>query len=572
MTVSTGDANLQPPTSVRRVRFASRLKNAVSQRIVFDGTHTPIKTFLFIVICAAWVLPGLTGHDPWKPDEALAFGVVHSMLQDGFWLIPTIAGVPSVEYPPLYYWVAAILAKIFSPLLPLHDGARLATGLFMAITLLFTHKTATRLFDARAGRLSVILLLGCLGLLWRGHQLNPELAGLAGMSVALYGMTRIRSEPRQGGVMTGSGAAVIAMSIGIVPALAPTIILLVLMGMIGDWKNRDFQRGIGVALLVALPGMALYPAILFFANAGPLANWCDAISGVPYYDLVNRQPINLIHFLRDLPWYGLPAFPFAMWLWAKDRKKIRDRVELALPFAAFITLLILISFTRKASDNAGLPMLLPLALAAASSPDRLSRSVASFMDWFSLLFFGLFAVAGWLYWTAAVTGAPEAAANAVARQAPGFVFLFTPISFAMAVAFTLLWAYAVLRAHRNNRRAMVNWTAGVTLVWLLASLLGFSAVDHRQSYRATAKTIAAQLPAEGCVASLKLGDAQRASLYYFAGLRFIPSDNIAAEKCQWLLSQGSRNDEPMLDLSWRMIWEGARPGDNDERLRLYRRS
>ena len=62
MTVFTGDANLQPPTSVRRVRFASRLKNAVSQRIVFDGTHTPIKTFLFIVICAAWILPGLTGH------------------------------------------------------------------------------------------------------------------------------------------------------------------------------------------------------------------------------------------------------------------------------------------------------------------------------------------------------------------------------------------------------------------------------------------------------------------------------------------------------------------------------
>ena len=72
----------------------------------------------------------------------------------------------------------------------------------MAIALFYTHKTAKRLFDERAGRISVVLLIGSLGIFVRGHELNPELGGLAGMAIALYGMTRIRSETAKGGVTT----------------------------------------------------------------------------------------------------------------------------------------------------------------------------------------------------------------------------------------------------------------------------------------------------------------------------------------------------------------------------------
>ncbi len=541
------------------------------QPIVFDGTRSPIKTALFLVICVGWILPGLIGHDPWKPDEALAFGVIHSMLQGGHWLIPTIVGVPATDYPPLYYWVASILAMIFSPILPLHDGARLATGLFMTITLAYTHKTASRLFDERAGRISVVLLLGCLGLLWRGHQMYPELAGLAGISIALYGMTRIRSESVKGGVTTGIGAGIIALSIGIVPALTPTLILLGLMGVLREWRNRAFQNGIGIALLVSLPFMLLYPLILTTQLSGSILPWLDAIIGMPCADLATKRPIDLLHFFRILPWYGLPALPFALWLWAKERKRIAQRVELALPLVAFVTLLVVISLTRKASDGMGLPLLIPLALAASATPDRLSRSVASFMDWFSLLFFGIATFAAWFYWTVAMTGTPEVAANSLARQLPGYTFSFALVSFVIAVAFTLLWAYAVLRAHRNNRRAIVNWSAGVTLAWLVLNLLGLPAADYRLSYRGTAETIAAQFPTStGCIASLNLGDAQRASLHYFAGLKFMPMASAGAEKCSWLLTQSLRSEESSMDLRWTLIWEGARPGDNDERLRLFR--
>ena len=553
-------------------RSADKFSTKMRQPIIFDGHSTPIKTALFIILCAAWILPGLIGHDPWKT-ESTTFGIIYSMLQEGNWLLPAVAGIPNSDYPPLYYWVAAAMAKIFSPILPLHDGARLATALFIAITLVYTNKTAKRLFDERAGRISVVLLIGSLGIFVRGHEMNPEVAGLAGMAVALYGLTRIRSETTKGGITTGVGTGIVAMSIGILPALVIPAIALALVWMLGEWKNRLFQRGIGVALLAALPFMLVYPASLLMVGGISPLMWTDAILGAPLLDAGTRGSIDPIYFIRILPWYGLPALPLAAWLWWKDRRKMRERFELALPFISFLVLLLWWSFFREANDAVGLALLPPLVLAAAGVLDRLSRSIASFMDWFSLLFFGLLVTTIWLYWTAAIVGVPEAAANNMTRQVPGFAFTFGWLPFCVALALTLVWVYAVVRAHRNSRRAVVNWAAGITVVWVLFNMLGLSALNHTLSYRTTAATLRAQLPeTRKCVAAINLGEPQRAMLDYFAQLRFVKAELDGAAGCDWLLTQGSKASGPKVDSVWQLSWEGARPGDNSERFRLYRRS
>ena len=82
---------------------------------------------LLILAGAAWLLPGVFGHGPWKQDETYTFGMIHHMLVSGEYLVPTNAGQPFMEKPPLYYWTAALLAKLAYPLLPYHEGARLAS-------------------------------------------------------------------------------------------------------------------------------------------------------------------------------------------------------------------------------------------------------------------------------------------------------------------------------------------------------------------------------------------------------------------------------------------------------------
>ena len=103
--------------------------------IAFDGTRTPVKTALFLVVCLAWLLPGLVGHDPWKTDEAIAFGAVTEILRTGNWTTFAIAGEPIAGEPPLFLWTAAALAHVLGGIIPLHDAARLAAGLYMAATL-----------------------------------------------------------------------------------------------------------------------------------------------------------------------------------------------------------------------------------------------------------------------------------------------------------------------------------------------------------------------------------------------------------------------------------------------------
>lgn len=44
---------------------------------------------------------GLTGRDPWKADESYIFGVIHSMLEDGSWLVPLLAGELFMGKSPL---------------------------------------------------------------------------------------------------------------------------------------------------------------------------------------------------------------------------------------------------------------------------------------------------------------------------------------------------------------------------------------------------------------------------------------------------------------------------------------
>jgi hypothetical protein len=78
----------------------------------------------------------------------------------------------------------------------------------------------------------------------------------------------------------------------------------------------------------------------------------------------------------------------------------------------------------------------------------------------------------------------------------------------------------------------------------------------------------------GCISSYNLGEPQRAMFQYFAGIvTHREPDPAAADAttCNLLLVQGSRSSIYVPNDSWEPIWFGARPGDDKELYRLYRR-
>jgi hypothetical protein len=131
----------------------------------------------------------------------------------------------------------------------------------------------------------------------------------------------------------------------------------------------------------------------------------------------------------------------------------------------------------------------------------------------------------------------------------------------------------VARSLRSTRRAIVNWTAGITMVWMLVMTLGVPLVDQARSYRAVGARLLRAIPQDdlACVARRNVGDAQRALLDYFVGLKTVREDAPAAAACRALLVQATPLRIPAAGAGWTERWRGSRPGDRNELFILYTR-
>jgi 4-amino-4-deoxy-L-arabinose transferase-like glycosyltransferase len=226
---------------------------------------------LLILLSAAWILPGLVGHEPWKPDEAYSFGLVYHILQTGDWVVPTLAGEPFMEKPPLFYVTAALFAGLCSPWLPLHDGARLASGFYLALTLLFTALAARELYGR--GRVAALALLACLGLAPLAHLLITDTALLAGLALGLYGFTLFARRHVFGGLCLGTGAGIAFLSKGLLGPglLGLTALLLPLLHR--HWRTRAYLLLLLTAAGAALPWLLGWPLALYLRSPELFGVW-----------------------------------------------------------------------------------------------------------------------------------------------------------------------------------------------------------------------------------------------------------------------------------------------------------
>ncbi len=565
---------------------ARRITRGLQAPIVFDGTVSPLKTLLFVVICLAWLLPGLVGHDPWKPDEPVQFGIVLSMLEGApnSWLVPTLAGLPYVEHPPFYFWVATFFAKLTQTFLPLHDGARLASGFFVSLTMGFLAATAVRLQNERAARICVLLLIASLGFLLRAHELSPSLGAMTGMAIALYGMTWIASDAKRAGIIAGVGGALAVLCVGALMGAMVLAVFATLAVVLREWRNPRCRRGFGLSCAIIIAAVLVWPLLLItFAPQEVLnmSTFIGAASG--FFCLLDpasqataalNRSFDLLYLPKTLLWYALPAWPIALWAWLKARRNIGDRIEHALPFVAFMVMLIFVFLTMEPRDTSPMILLLPLCLAAAQGMDKLSRTLASFVNWFGLFVFGSITIFLWAMYTGAITGIPRNAARRVLYEVPGLQLEVHWGAIILALLLTVLWLAVVLRTRYSNRRAVVNWAAGVTVLWMLFNLLWLPAVDYAKSYRGVAQNLKSAIATSnvdgGCINSQDVGIAQIASLDYFIGLRLKP---INTGICSHILVQGRTKAPPPSVVAEpdKIRWQGARPGDTEERFWLMGR-
>lgn len=520
-----------------------------------------------LLLCLAWIMPGLVGHVPWKGTDGDSFAALLWAQHSGDWLVPTVAGSIDLNHGPLYSWVAGIFAWVFSFLLAPHDAARLASGFAVGIAVWLIGLTARKLEGKDAGWPAAFMLLGSLGLLLPGHNMDPHVMQLAGVSALLFGLADMLTSPRRGGAAAGLGLAAMGLSSGWLEPIALLTLLPLLAVTLPEYRSPQARRGWLLLLVSSLLPLGLWLWTLHEREGHLLAAWWTESSQRLVFVSGQHGIYRPGYIVRNLLWFAWPAWPVALWTVYRFRTTWRSPAIL-VPVAVLVLPLVALSLTVDLDELSMMPLLPPLALLGGAGLLSVRRGAANALMWFAVMVFSFFALAFWVYFVAWQFGSPAPLASRLARLGVTPHPEIRYWAMTLGALLTLAWFVWTPRIKRSAIRPILIWVAGMSFVWLLLMVLLLPAFDRRLGYEVMAGQIKARIGATQCVATRGMPPTQRALLSYHTGLDFSP----LVPDCEWLMLYSKRSREAPPGARWIKRWDGARPGDRNEHFWLYQKS
>jgi 4-amino-4-deoxy-L-arabinose transferase-like glycosyltransferase len=547
--------------------------------------------WLLLAICIVYASFGLFGRDPWKNEDAAGFGVMWTMANGSVkdWLLPNLVGKALTGDGPFVYWFGAGFIRLLSPWVDPSNASRVVTGLFFCLACAFVWYTAYLLgrrdeaqpfkyafggepeprdYGRTLADGALLILLACFGLAERGHETTPQLAQFAGTAMLLYGLVRSCDKPIQGALIWGAAIGFVGLSSS--PVLVLALLLSTLAMTVIVREVRPFHLIVlGLPVAIVLIGAWVLTVLHLYPDDGEwwLRQWWRGS-----FDAFSGSPIQALSYaIKNLPLFTWPAWPLAIWTFV-SWGGLRRSPHVGVPMSVIGPLLVLVILQSHQSNRLFMLLLPPLSVLATFALPTLKRGAINAIDWFAMLSFTLLATFVWLVWTAGLYGFPAPLARNLARLAPGFQPEFKILSFVCAVAVTLCWfSLARWRLTRHPKvlwRSVVLSSAGTTLMWVLLMTLWLPVVNYSRTYRDVAVQIADHLPTDyTCISPVRLGDAQIATFAYFGGMHFAFDAD-----CDVILRQDTQDyGEPssISPFEWKLVWEGRRVADRDERFRLY---
>ncbi len=528
-----------------------------------------------LLLCAAYLLPGLFGRDPWRNADVTAFGAMAAMAEGRTpWLAPLLGGVP-LDGALLPHWLGAAFIAAGQGWLDAELAARLPFALLLALTLALTWYSTFLLARTEAAQPvafafggeadpiayaramadgSLLALMATLGLLQLGHETTPELAQLAAMALALYALA---AAPYR--VWRARIAVLLALPL-LAACGAPSMAVGVgLLGTAVCLGSRLPEVRRFVPWLVA-------SLVLAVVLATALGWWRWRVQAFTLADAPGLA--------RQWLWFLWPAWPLALWtLWRWRRQLLFRHVSVPL---VIVLVALGANVVMDGSDRALLLGLPALAVLAAFALPTLKRSATAAIDWFSMFFFTLAALTIWVIYVAMQTGVPAKPAANVAKLAPGFDAPFSALALAAALAGSLAWI-AVVR-WRTGRHQEALWKSlvlpagGVALCWLLLMTLWLPLLDHARSARPLVTRLAPHVPpGTPCIAAPGVSAANVAALEHFGRWTVDASAGAMNGRCPLLLRVARDLTLPPVPEGWQVLAVVPRPTGRDELTQLLQR-
>ena len=552
------------------------------------GPYRALKQFGLVLLCAAWIVLGLVGHDPWKTEDATTFGVALDMIAARR-LRRAAARRRAYRRPhrrSCYVAGGASRGSCSRRRWPLHDAARIAAGALPRLTHPAARARLRRELYGRAFRWLPVLILDRLGRLLgpRARALaraRPDCSASRSRSTA----SRSRCAGRSPAALCSGWAPPshsFARDCRVPLWLALTALVLpALRRSVAHAAVRRHAADCGLVVAVAAV-RAVAARALPAATPRCLARGCatEAPRAITSRSLGDAGSADPVYYAEE-PAVVRVAGAAAASLWTLWTRGRGFNGGLAQPGRAD-------SRRARARDPACACSSMPdpqadrrccrcwcrCALLASLEIDTLKRGFSGALDWFGILTFGLLAIArlGALVRRVRSTACrrPSRASSATPKPATSRRSTWAPSSSALFL--TLLWLALVRPARRSQS------PRGAQLGGRHDAAVG--ARTRRSGCRTSIRAAAIASMAEA------LRDAPAARR-----LRREPQPGRAAARAASLFREprdGARGDAPIdatatrcscstaastatpaaLD-GWQSVWEGQRRGDDTERFVLY---
>ncbi len=545
----------------------------------------PNYALILTCLIAVWMLPGLLVRTPWKADEAYTFGLVLHMVETGDYVVPTLGGEPFMQKPPLFFVTAAGFAKALSPVLDFASSARMANVVFLGITLLFLGLASRSLYGEESGWLAPLIFMGCIGQFHNTHLMITDVALVAGFAVTLYGLASANENPWIAGIWTGTGLGITFMTKGLLGPGLLGITMLLLPIFFRNWRTGAYFISLFVAAIAILPWLIWWPLNLYNRDAELFKQWfLDNNLGrfIGPQHLGRANPLGLdnnrYNFFVEALWFTVPALPLLLLATWKNRRVTIRQPGVQLSLLCLLIILTVLTSARNGRSLYSMPMLAPAALFGAWGASQLTERFAIHARRICLALFGALIGLIWIGWFAQLKGSPDFIFQELHKRFPEMMPHFSLGALIIALLCSAGWLAWMLRQKPNvPAYAIVNWTSGLAMIYLLVMTLWLPLVESNMSYAHLA-SLKNALPADhGGIASRSVGEPQRAMLHYYAGVKTERMELDRKKKdtdCNWLLVQSEfLNQEKPVKMplgDWEEVWRDVHSGK--ELFRLYRRA
>lgn len=194
------------------------------------------------------------------PDEGLYGAIAQEMLARGDWVLPRFNGLPYLEKPPLYFWLASLGLAVVGP----SEWVLRAWSALGAIgSALLAWRLGRLLYSVRAGLMAGLALVTMAGSALYVRKASTDFLFVFCLALAMWGFVRDAHRPGRGRgrfllLYVGAGLAVLTK--GLVGLLFPVLIVAITVWWVGrrggdrlTWRQMNLGWGLAALGAVALP-------------------------------------------------------------------------------------------------------------------------------------------------------------------------------------------------------------------------------------------------------------------------------------------------------------------------------